>query len=333
MQIVSYPPAFVDGYLAEARRLLESGHVAEGDYFRGSAASYVPEMLSIPVSSGGAALFALLAYQREERGRRRAIVQSNTMRALFTVPSLLGLTPIVVGSTYEDFMAMSPAALERVLEGEEARREAVVLYSIIGGYLAPSFGRVVEICRRAEVPLIIDAAHGHYLDLTAAYPTADIAYSFYATKILPAGEGGLVTTASRERHEWVMRFLMYDRFRNELPVGINMRAGELTAAFIHRLMTDGSVKEHFRTRRVEIATEYKQICEQNGVRYLDPAGAADYNGYKLVVLDPVAEVRRLGTRLTAYEPTSGVFDTDVLGRPTSLPHWCPPTYPSLAPAR
>jgi dTDP-4-amino-4,6-dideoxygalactose transaminase len=332
MQVVTYPTGFIDRYLAEARRLMETGQVAEGDYFKG-AASYVKGMLSIPVTSGGAAIFALLAYQKHARGKKIAFVQSNTMRALYTVPSLLGYDVRVVDSTWEDFMSMSPDHLARALEDGSVRREAAVVCSIIGGYLSPSFARLSEVCRRAGVPLVIDAAHGHYLDLSAAQPEADIAYSYYATKILPAGEGGLVSTSSQERHDWVRRFLMYDRFQNQLSVGINLRAGELTGAFIHQLMTDASVKDHFKARRVELAGAYTAICNQHRVRYLNPAAAADYNGYKLVIRDPYEDVRRLGTRLTEHAPTSGVFDTDVLGRPTSLPHWCPPTYPSLQPSR
>jgi dTDP-4-amino-4,6-dideoxygalactose transaminase len=330
MHVVTYPPALVDRYLAEARRLLEAGSVAEAGYFRGSAENYVPGLLSIPVSSGGAAIFALSAYQKHERRKTIALVQSNTMRALYTVPALLGLEVRVLPSTLDDFMSMSPDALESALVDDRTRSDAVVICSIIGGYLAPSFARLARICRAAGVPLIVDAAHAHYLDLSPAYDAADFAYSFYATKILPAGEGGLVATPSRERYAWVTRFLMYDRFRNELPIGLNLRASELSGALIHQLMADSSLVEHFKTRRIEVANRYIAACRAHGVRYLDPARAADYNGYKLVILDPYEEVRRLGSALTDHPPTSGVFDTDIRGGPTSLPHWCPPTYPSLA---
>jgi len=330
MQIVTFPPALIESYLHEAREILQTGTVAEGRYFRELAHSYVPGKLSLPVASGGAAIFALLAYQKFTHSRNLAIVQSNTMRALYTVPRLLGMTVRVVASSYEDFLSMNPAALEHALEDSTVRASAVVVYSVIGGYLAPSFARIVEICRRAGVPLIVDGAHAHYLDAIVAEPDVDIAYSFYATKILPAGEGGLVSTADTARHDWIRRFLMYDRFSCELEVGLNLRAGELSAALIHRLMTDPSVVEHFKTARVAIARTYEQVCRHHGLRYLVPSAAADYNGYKLVLLEPFESVQRLDTILTREKPTSMVFDRDVLGGPTKLPHWCPPTYASLA---
>jgi dTDP-4-amino-4,6-dideoxygalactose transaminase len=329
MQIVTFPPALVDGYLADLRRTLATGEVAESHYYRDATKEYVAGRLSIPVASGGAGIYALLAYQKYVHDRTVAIVQSNTMRALYTVPSLLDMKPLVVDSSYEDFLAMDPGALERALEDQAIRRKAVVVYSVIGGYLAPSFARIAETCRRAGVPLIVDAAHGHYLNGLVTEAGVDIAYSFYATKILPAGEGGLVTTGSEAVHEWLRRFLMYDRFQNEMTVGLNLRASEVTGLLIHRLMTDPSLVDHFKTARVEIANRYVAICKEHGIQFLDPAHAAEYNGYKLVVLDPHDKVRRLGTPLTKHDPTSPVFGTDVRGGPTSLPHWCPPTYPSL----
>jgi perosamine synthetase len=329
MKIVSFPPGFVDTYLEEVRALMENGQVAEGTYFK-DAGSYVPGRRSVTVSSGGAAIFALLAYQQHVKRRRTAIVQANTMRALYTVPTLLGMRVAVAESSYADYLAMSPASLERRLANAEVRRDAVVVYSVIGGYLSRSFADIVDLCQRAEVPLIVDAAHGHYLGALAESASAHLAYSFYATKILPAGEGGLVSTRDADMFDWVRRFLVYDRFHNELNVGLNLRASEMSSALIHRLMTDRSVVAHFRDARVALARRYAALCEEHEVRYLDPRGAADYNGYKLVVLDPRDEVARKGTELTTHPPTSGVFDTDVLGQPTTLPHWCPPTYPSLA---
>lgn len=329
MQIVTFPPALIDAYLSDVRRLMETGQVAESRFYRDAAKEYVKGRSSIPVASGGAAIYALLAHQKHAQNRRVAIIQSNTMRALYTVPTLLDMKPLVVDSRYEDFLAMDPDALERVLADGTTRQQAVVVYSVIGGYLAPSFARIAEICRRAKVPLIVDAAHGHYLDGLVAERDVDIAYSFYATKILPTGEGGLISTANNAVHAWLYRFLMYDRFENQMMVGLNVRAGELTGVLIHRLMTDPSVVDHFKTARIEVADRLIALCRKHGVRFLDPAKAADYNGYKLVILDPHESVQKLGTGLTEHAPTSPVFATDVRGGPTSFPHWCPPTYPSL----
>ena len=330
MQIVTYPPSFIEAYLADARRLMQAGLVAEGSNYKETGQAYVPGKHSIPVASGGAAIFALLAYHKHVGGRTCAIVQSNTMRALYTVPKLLDMSPLAVDSSYADFLSMDPQALERALADRAVRESAVVLYSVIGGYLAPSFERIADICAQAGVPLIVDGAHAHYLKAVSARTDLDIAYSFYATKILPAGEGGLITTADEGRHSWLRRFLMYDRFSNELEVGLNLRASELSAALMLRLMTDQTLEQHFRSDRIRVAERYRAACEAHGIRYLDPEQAADYNGYKFVVLTPFESVATLGTVLTEHRATSAVFETDVRGGRTALPHWCPPTYSALA---
>lgn len=331
MQIVSYPDTLIDRLADELKGMLGAGAVAEGHYVNGCAESYVDGKLSLPVNSGGAAILAWLAYQKHVCGRTHAFVQSNTMRALFTVPRLLGLEVVVVDSCYAAGMAMDPQALRRQLADNPGLSErAVVVYSVIGGYLPQQSFELIDLCADRELPLLIDAAHAHYLDRLIAHPYADLAFSFYATKILPSGEGGLLSTARPDTFDWIGRFSRYDRFANELEVGLNMRASEFTAFFIHTLMTDPGLRPHFRDARVEIAQTYRSICLEHGIRFLDPAQMVDFNGYKFIVLSPHAEVAALGTPLTRFDRTSGVFDTDVLGRATGLPHWCPPTYASLA---
>src|SRR5438552_18525027 len=134
MQIVSFPPKLIEAYLQDVRELMESGRIAEGRFFREQVPPFVPGRHSLPVASGGAGLLCLLAFHRDTAGRSTVIVQQNTMRALYTVPRLLGMQPIVAESTYEDFMAMSPASLERLLGERRVASSAVVVYSIIGGY-------------------------------------------------------------------------------------------------------------------------------------------------------------------------------------------------------
>lgn len=329
MKIISFPPELIDKLLGGFREILESGQVAEGPYLKGKAEEFVPGKLSVPVASGGCGIFALLAYHKFVHGKTHVVIQSNTMRALYTVPKLLGMEVVVADSSFEDYLAMNPASLKRQVEEAGLEDKAVVVYSVIGGYLADGLFEINDYCEKNDIPFIVDGAHAHFLADLSAASYLDIAFSFYATKVLPSGEGGLITTANQELFDWVTRFLIYDRFRNELDVGINMRASELSAYFIHTLMTDQSLVKHYRDDRVAIAQLYKRVCVSKGVRFLDPDAARDFNGYKFVILDPREEVDKLGTLLTRYSQTSGVFGTSVTGGEGALPHWCPPTYSSL----
>ncbi len=334
MKIVSYPKEFVDTLLSKFKELIENGIVAEGRYYDEVPLEFIPGKLSIPVASGGAAILALLAYQKFVCDKTHVIIQANTMRAVYTIPKLLGMEIKVADCSHDGFLAMSTEALRKTItdgDSHDLREKTVVVYSVIGGYLAPSYLEIENICRYYGIPLIVDMAHGHYLDRIMSSNYADLAFSFYATKILPAGEGGLVSTNHSDVCDWVKRFLIYDRFRNELEVGLNMRASELTSFFIYTLMNDPSCKTFFRDDRVAIGLYYKEICIEKEIAFIDPDKAIDYNGYKFIIIDTWEAALQKRTDLTRYEPTSTVFGTDVRGGKTLLPHWCPPTYRSLYP--
>lgn len=333
MKIVAYPENITQKLSAIYAEMIGNGLVAEGVYYNETSIKYIDGKKSIPVNSGGSAIFALLAYQRHVNGKTHAIIQSNTMRALYTIPRLLDMEVIVCDSSKKPgFMAMDPNALKDLLKQikyKDLSDKVVVLYSVIGGYLSLGYNEIETICKENNIPLIVDMAHGHYLDRAINSSYANLAFSFYATKILPTGEGGLITTSNESVFSWIKRFLAYDRFNYKLEVGINLRASEFTACFIHLLMIDKSMKEFFRDRRTQIADVFKKICIQNEITFLDYSEALDYNGYKFIVFDSYEDVRKKNTILTKYERTSPVFAVNVFDGKPLLPHWCPPTYPSL----
>lgn len=329
MKIVSFPQSIIDKVLMGFKDLLESGQVAEGKYFKEHSRDYVKDMYSVPVTSGGTAIFSLLAYQKFEKNKTHAIIQSNTMRALYTVPKLLNYDVSVASSSYEDFLAMNPESLKSLIKDSPKKDSTVVIYSIIGGFLPHSFFEIQKICLQENIPLIVDCAHAHYLDDIVGLKNTDLAYSYYATKILPTGEGGLISTGNQEIYDWLRRFLIYDRFENKLEVGINLRPSELVSYFIYTLMTSKEAKKYYRDDRIAISDSYRKICIEKNIKFLDHQKAKDYNGYKFCILDDIQKVKEMNTLLTKFQETSGVFGTEVTGDAGKLYHWCPPTYSSL----
>ena len=273
MQIVTFPSSFIDAYLAEARQIMESGQVAEGKYFRELSNTYVPGKLSLPVTSGGAAMLALLAYQKHVRGRNLALIQSNT------APRLHGARAVRHGDQRSRLELRGLFEHERRRAGAHASRRDGQGFGGCGvfsdrwllGAFVPAHRRDLPACRRAADrrwrPRSLPRSRG----CTARRGHRVL---ILCEKILPAGEGGLVTTADSETHVWVRRFLMYDRFQNKISVGINLRAGELTAALIHRLMTTTALVQHFKGDRIAVALAYEAVCRQHGIRYLVPGAPA-----------------------------------------------------------
>lgn len=332
MKIVSYPQGLKERLIQKFGEMLDEGKVAEGEYYQAEM-DYVPGKKSVPVVSCGAAIFALLAYQKFVHGKTHVIIQSNTMRGLYTCAKLLGMEVLICdSSSVPGFLAMDAndfADMIKKLDDQCLIDKVVTLYSVIGGFLAEDYFEIEKVNTNLNIPLIVDMAHGHYLQqlIGADYP--HLAFSFYATKILPVGEGGLISTKDEKMFAWIKRFLAYDRFEYGLQVGLNLRTNELTSYFIHLLMTEETYKTFFRDYRVKIAEIYRRECEINDIRYLDFGKAVDYNGYKFVIFDDRESVKKKDTLLTKFTPTSPVFAEHLLDKHPILSHWCPPTYSSL----
>ena len=87
-------------------------------------------------------------------------------------------------------------------------------------------------------------------------------YSFYATKAVPAGEGGIVITNDAELGPKVSDFVIYDRFKQKLKVGNNIRISEVQALLIL------SVVKEYRSiikNKNQIAKKYINSCNDLGI--------------------------------------------------------------------
>jgi dTDP-4-amino-4,6-dideoxygalactose transaminase len=93
-----------------------------------------------------------------------------------------------------DTLALTPETVEAVLT--PATKAVVVVH--IGGLIGPSTPALAKLCAAKGIPLIEDAAHAHgsSLDGVPAGGFGAIAtFSFYPTKVITSGEGGMITVS------------------------------------------------------------------------------------------------------------------------------------------
>lgn len=333
MKVVSYPKELREKLIIKFNEMLENGYVAEGKYYSAED-EYVSGKKSVPVATWGAAYITLLAYYKNEFGKYNVILQSNTMRGVYSATRFMDMkVSICECSVIPGFLSMDyTAALELIakIERDGKLNKSILVYSVIGGYLSYDYFKIEQLCKEKNVPIIVDMAHGHYLDELIEREYPDLAFSFYATKILPTGEGGLISLTNKEKFKWIKKFLIYDRFEYELEVGVNLRTNELTSYFIYHLMNDISLKEYYRDKRIKVANQYRDECISKEVNFLDYETASDYNGYKFVIFDSFEDVRKKSNLLCKYGQTSPVFNYDIINKKPLFTHWCPPTYPTIA---
>jgi dTDP-4-amino-4,6-dideoxygalactose transaminase len=262
----------------------------------------------------GAALAALeFAGVRGET----VLVPSNTFMATPLAALHAGARVEFVDCGRDD-LCMSFASLEQAVARHRPR--AVMLVHI-GGHLAFETERIAALCRAEGIFLIEDCAHAHGASWNGRRPGtfghAGV-WSFYATKTISTGEGGMLVSGDPDLLSFARSFRNYGK-PEHVVAGLNFRLSEFTAAL-------GIVQ----TERMEEIVAWKNAAAREHLDALHPGRLALPDGmvsglYKYIVFDPIER------------STGKVYDAPchrLMGHPVDLPdsdwvaehHWCVPLY-------
>ena len=224
-------PLIGDEERAAVDAVLASGVVAQGPQvaaFESEFANLVSGRHCVAVNSGTSALHMALIAVGVKPGDE-VIVPSFSFAATANSVRLAGATPVFVDIEHESF-CIDPAAVEAAVGPRTRAVMPVHLY----GHPA-DMTRLAEVATRHGLWIIEDAAQAHAA-LWQGTPVgafgAAAAFSFYPTKNMTSGEGGMVTTACDHIARQV-RLLrnqgMEQRYRNEI-IGFNTRMTDIHAA-------------------------------------------------------------------------------------------------------
>lgn len=218
-------PDISDAEVAQVLECLESGWLTTGPKaleLESNFASIVGAKHAIAVNSCTAAMH--LALEAMGVGPGSKVVTSDfTFTASAEVSRYLNADSIFVDIDPET-LNMDPALLEQVLSENEAV-DVVIPVHFAGQ--ACEMDAIMDICAKHQVRVLEDAAHAFPTTYKRKYVGsigAATAFSFYATKTLAVGEGGMLTTdddeiANRCR---VMRLHgisrdVFNRYQSEKP--------------------------------------------------------------------------------------------------------------------
>jgi dTDP-4-amino-4,6-dideoxygalactose transaminase len=212
--------------------------------------------------------------------------------------------------SYDDFVA----------KAERHKPRAAILVHI-GGHIAFETERIADWCRANDVFLIEDCAHAHGADWNGRRPGSwgDVGlWSFYATKTVSTGEGGMLVTKHPELIDFARAFRNYGKPDYGVQ-GLGLRMSEFTAAL-------GVVA----TERLPEIVAYKnriarEELDQLYARRLRLPEGMTSGLYKYIVFESIER------------STGKVYDEPchrVLGHDAELPntdwvasnHWCVPLY-------
>ncbi len=233
------------------------------------------------VTSGGAGLLSILEYVGVRGGE--VIVPANTFWATAQAAKKAGASVVYADCNREDLCMSYEDMAGRVTP----RTKAVILVHI-GGHIAFDTERIAGYCREHGLALIEDCAHAHGAKWkgrsAGSYGLAG-SYSFYATKTMPLGEGGMVVSRDKGLIEWMKKFRNYGKevldgnvVTYPMKEGFNYRISEFTAALgIVQLERLPKILEWKR----ELAGKYDQIFDR---RVKFPEGM-ESGYYKYIVFD------------------------------------------------
>lgn len=236
---------------------------------------------SCAVTSGGAGLLSIFEYIGVKG--YDVIVPANTFWATTQSAKMAGANIIYADCNKEDLCL----SYEDVLKKVTKKTKAIVVVHI-GGHIAFDIEKISAFCKEKNIFLVEDCAHAHgaqWNGKTAGSWGIAGSYSFYATKTMPLGEGGMVVSRNEDLIEWMKKFRNYGKevingkiVTYPLKNGFNYRINEFTSALgIIQLERLPRIVEW----KTELAEKFDQIFDN---RVIFPEGMKS-GFYKYIVFD------------------------------------------------
>lgn len=271
--------------------MILSGHLTKGPELAGlerEAAEYIGIKQAVGVSSCTSGLMLCLQALRrrlKRTARPRVAVPSFTFLASVTSLVWAGFQPVFV-EVDPVGMNISLEDLERVLE--EAKLDAVLAVHCFGNPvpLAP----IEQLCARFEVPLMFDAAHGfgsiHQGKKVGRGGWCQV-FSLTPTKMVVAGEGGIVCTDDEELAEELRVGREYgnDGSYDTVFSGLNARLSEMHSCLARASL---GMLEEVVAHRNEVASALRDaLGEVPGIGFqeITPESRTTYKDFTIVI-DP-----------------------------------------------
>ncbi len=218
------------GELHAVHHVLKSGILRQGkvtEDFENRFARAVGARFAVAVNSGTAALF--LSYLVMLKPGDEVIVPDFTFAATASMATAAGLTPVFADVDPRTFN-LDPADVERRI----TRRTRALVPVHLFGYPA-DIARLSALARRHRLRVIWDAAQAH----GARFRGRDVGsfrdaacYSFYPSKNLTTGEGGMITTSdpSLASEFRLLRSHGEESRYFHIRIGFNFRMTDVAAA-------------------------------------------------------------------------------------------------------
>ena len=263
--------------------VLQSGMIASGEIvsrFEEEFSRYIGVSHSVATSSGTSALHATLIALGISPGDE-VIVPSFTFIATATAVSMCGAMPVMVDVNKKTFTIDPESVQEAITE----RTKGVIGVHLFGQ--ACDINALYQICEDHSLLFIEDCAQAHgteYKDKKVGSHGDAGCFSFYPTKNMTTGEGGMITSENLEFIDHCRRIINHGQKERYLhtELGYNYRMTNINAAIGRvQLQKLGEMNQ----QRQNNANVYSSYLKTPGI--IHPACQADsthvYHQYAILV--------------------------------------------------
>ena len=286
--------------LKHTKQVLNSGRLTLGKYtevFEKTFADLTGVKYATAVNSGTSALEIIFKILRVNN--MNVLIPTNTNFA--TAISAINAGAIIRmydSDLYPDFDDIRRKITENT---------KVVVVVHIGGYITQEIQDIKRYCKARNVHLVEDASHAHgaikFEKKAGSFGDAG-AFSFFPTKVITTGEGGIITTNSKRIHTLAMQYR--DQGKNvkgsHAYHGNSWRLSEIHAVIglsqMNTLMDDNV----YRHRIMEMYREKLLLCHD--ITFPDIPSDHLPSGYKCVAFVPSKKVKCL---MNEFLRSRGIF--------------------------
>lgn len=331
MGLIKLPEKSINYFKRNLDDIFTSGNLAEGIWNK-KISEFVKELTgsqtALPTNSNGSGMVALLTIYRHYHGRTNVLLQSNTMYGVKTMVYAGGCNLAGFIECKLETLMPSIGDLKSAIDtlSQSEKDKLIVLLSHIGGIINPDIRAIAELCKDENIILLEDCAHSFGATLqgnhSGLFGDAGV-YSFYATKAIPTGEGGVVITNDVELGDKIVKYSMYDRFDQKLEIGSNIRISEVQALLTYSVMKEWKT---IIENKQPMAEKYMQICKEKDIQYIaQNKNGQSGNYYKFIIYTPDKPIAAVLPRLKTK--TSAVYDYSI-GVPNAVAdsHACLPIW-------
>ena len=213
------------------KKVVLSGKFVSGEnveIFEKNYAKFIGTKYAVAVNSGTAALHASLASLRLKKGDE-VIVPAISFVSSATAILHQGCTPVFCDVNLKNY-CMCPISLEKSIT---KKTKAIIPVHFAGS--SCEMNKITKIAKKYKLKIIEDCAQAHgtkYFGKKVGNFGDISCFSFYATKHMTTGEGGILCTDDKKIYDFCKSFRnhgMKDR-DTHFQLGYNYRMSELNAA-------------------------------------------------------------------------------------------------------